>query len=124
MREPTKEEKAEAHGLVYGVEYDPEPNYLRLIVERDDARAERDLATAARDDIHRRFVEANEAATDLVVQLAAANRRTEKWERLYPCDKCGVLRTKAEGGTVFTVCEECWDKTADETPETADEAAS
>jgi hypothetical protein len=31
-------------------------------------------------------------------------------ERIYPCDDCGKLRTKAEGGTVFTVCDECWEK--------------
>jgi hypothetical protein len=31
-------------------------------------------------------------------------------ERIYPCRKCGVLRTKAEGGTVFTVCDGCWDE--------------
>ncbi len=31
-------------------------------------------------------------------------------ERIYPCDDCGKLRSKNEGGTVFTVCEECWDK--------------
>lgn len=30
-------------------------------------------------------------------------------EPTYPCDRCGVLRTKAEGGTTFTVCDECWD---------------
>lgn len=30
--------------------------------------------------------------------------------RVYPCDKCGVLRSQDEGGTVFTVCDECWDK--------------
>lgn len=30
--------------------------------------------------------------------------------RLYPCDHsgCDVMRTKAEGGTTFTVCEEHW----------------
>ena len=28
----------------------------------------------------------------------------------YPCDECGKLRTKDEGGTTFTVCDECWDK--------------
>lgn len=33
----------------------------------------------------------------------------EKVERIYPCVKCGKLRTKAEGGTIFTVCDECWD---------------
>lgn len=31
-------------------------------------------------------------------------------ERIYPCAECGTLRSKAEGGTVFTVCDDCWDK--------------
>jgi len=31
-------------------------------------------------------------------------------ERIYPCADCGKLRSKAEGGTTFTVCDECWDK--------------
>lgn len=30
-------------------------------------------------------------------------------ERVYPCAKCPKMRTKAEGGNVFTVCEACWD---------------
>ena len=30
-------------------------------------------------------------------------------EPTYPCSECGTLRTKAEGGTTFTVCDECWD---------------
>ena len=30
--------------------------------------------------------------------------------RVYPCDNCGKLRSKAEGGTTFTVCEACWSK--------------
>lgn len=28
----------------------------------------------------------------------------------YPCHDCGKLRTKEEGGTTFTVCDDCWDK--------------
>jgi len=28
----------------------------------------------------------------------------------YPCDKCGKLRTADEGGTTFTICDECWKK--------------
>lgn len=28
---------------------------------------------------------------------------------VHPCAKCGVMRTEAEGGTTFTVCDECWD---------------
>jgi len=31
-------------------------------------------------------------------------------EKKYPCDRCGKLRTKDEGGTTFTVCDDCWDK--------------
>jgi hypothetical protein len=31
-------------------------------------------------------------------------------EDAYPCTKCGKLRTKDEGGTVFSYCDECWDK--------------
>lgn len=29
----------------------------------------------------------------------------------YPCADCGAPRTKAQGGTVFTACDACWDKT-------------
>ena len=29
-------------------------------------------------------------------------------ERIYPCVKCGLLRSKAEGGTTFSVCDSCW----------------
>lgn len=31
-------------------------------------------------------------------------------KRIYPCIECGVMRSKNEGGTTFTVCDECWDK--------------
>lgn len=31
-------------------------------------------------------------------------------DRIYPCEECGKLRTKSEGGTLYTVCDECWDK--------------
>lgn len=39
-----------------------------------------------------------------------AHGGTETEERRYPCDRCGKMRTKAEGGTVFTVCDACWEK--------------
>jgi hypothetical protein len=29
--------------------------------------------------------------------------------RIYPCAKCGVMRSKSEGGTTFTVCDDCWE---------------
>ena len=28
---------------------------------------------------------------------------------IYPCDNCGRLRNIAEGGNIFTLCDECWD---------------
>ena len=30
--------------------------------------------------------------------------------KLYPCADCGVPRTEDEGGRIFTVCDECWDR--------------
>ena len=35
---------------------------------------------------------------------------TIEQQRIYPCDDCGKLRSKSEGGEVFTVCDECWDR--------------
>ena len=31
-------------------------------------------------------------------------------KKIYHCIDCGKLRSKDEGGTVFTVCDECWEK--------------
>ena len=42
--------------------------------------------------------------------VAGAARGSGAGETLYPCVDCGTLRTKAEGGTTFTVCDECWEK--------------
>jgi hypothetical protein len=30
--------------------------------------------------------------------------------RIYPCADCGLMRSRSEGGTTFTVCDVCWDK--------------
>jgi hypothetical protein len=38
-------------------------------------------------------------------------------EAIYPCADCGVMRTKDEGGTTFTVCDKCWDKKHKPSPE-------
>ena len=40
----------------------------------------------------------------------AANDGVPSAEPTYPCAECGALRTKDEGGTTFTVCDACWDK--------------
>lgn len=41
--------------------------------------------------------------------LASHPASLEDTERIYPCAKCGIMRSKAEGGTTFTVCDACWD---------------
>jgi len=38
------------------------------------------------------------------------NKDRELEEKKYPCVDCGKLRTAGEGGTTFTVCDECWRK--------------
>ncbi len=45
-------------------------------------------------------------AIDTLIAHASQPQEGEK----YPCKDCGKLRTKAEGGTTFTLCDECWDK--------------
>lgn len=34
-------------------------------------------------------------------------------EKIYPCADCGLMRSEAEGGTIFTLCDICWDKDAE-----------
>jgi hypothetical protein len=41
---------------------------------------------------------------------AIALLRPTDTDRVYPCLHCDKMRTKDEGGTVFSVCDECWDK--------------
>ena len=51
------------------------------------------------------------------VRIAVAIN-TDK-ETLYPCatKECKAMRTKEEGGTTFTVCDDCWDKLYPPIPE-------
>jgi hypothetical protein len=35
---------------------------------------------------------------------------SEADEKIYPCYDCGLLRSKKEGGTTFTVCDKCWER--------------
>lgn len=42
--------------------------------------------------------------------LDAGKDVPENSKKIYPCVDCGKMRSKDEGGTVFTVCEICWDK--------------
>ena len=34
----------------------------------------------------------------------------DKAALIYPCVDCGKMRSQNQGGTTFTVCDECWDK--------------
>ncbi len=36
--------------------------------------------------------------------------RNDPDAKIYPCSDCGKMRSQNEGGTVFTVCDSCWDK--------------
>lgn len=47
---------------------------------------------------------------DAQIDKALGQDWPAKQPRIYPCVKCGALRTKDEGGEVFTVCDDCWDK--------------
>ena len=46
-----------------------------------------------------------------------AEHKSPSPEAIYPCADCGVMRTKDEGGTTFTVCDKCWDKKHKPSPE-------
>lgn len=55
-----------------------------------------------------RRAENNSQIAWLAADLLAAAEIVERAEPNYPCEKCGKGRTKEEGGTVFTVCDDCW----------------
>lgn len=42
--------------------------------------------------------------------LRAIDQRDAKATVENPCARCGISRTVAEGGRIFTVCDDCWDK--------------
>jgi hypothetical protein len=46
------------------------------------------------------------AAIDACQKAVESNGEKEE---MYPCDKCGKLRTKSEGGTTFSICDDCWE---------------
>jgi len=68
--------------------------------------------------VEQELAEARMKIVELESKLPQAK---EDDERKYPCDMCGKLRSKNEGGTTFTVCDECWDKShLEETPKRID----
>ncbi len=56
------------------------------------------------------------AQTQAKISFKAGMEKAVKWIKqkslVEHCDPdvCGKLRTKAEGGTTFTVCDKCWSK--------------
>ena len=59
-----------------------------------------------------RVVEAvNRRTASPVAPEGAAPTPPTSDQRAYPCASCGVMRSASEGGTVFTVCDACWDDT-------------
>jgi hypothetical protein len=101
---------------------------LQKLAECDDERIhQHGLAEAARADAAR-LMEALAGMEDACAAVAswssesvdysdparvaarAALAGTPEPDRIYPCADCGKMRSKAEGGTTFTVCDVCWDK--------------
>jgi len=53
----------------------------------------------------------DEIMDEIFEQPLSVNKDIEVGEeKTYPCIKCNKLRTKAEGGTTFSVCDDCWNK--------------
>jgi hypothetical protein len=78
----------------------------RAEAERDALRAAARSAVAA---LSQKMV--FPADVDLAIKnlTEALADRVPDHERRYPCAKCGKLRTEAEGGTTFDVCDTCYD---------------
>lgn len=43
-------------------------------------------------------------------RLSTSGQEIAPDDRKYPCMDCQTMRSEAEGGKIFSVCEECWDK--------------
>jgi hypothetical protein len=71
------------------------------IANRVDAEDERDALRAERDALQRPQPKEE--------SLGEVATWFEPREPTYECVKCGLRRTKAQGGTTFTVCAKCWD---------------
>lgn len=87
--------------------------YLSLKAERDIlklALAEESgylkRASAERDALKSRLAEESEPRIE----------HRDVCHASYPCEDCGKVRSRAEGGTTFTVCDDCWDKRQSEPP--------
>ena len=50
------------------------------------------------------------AERELSASPAGYSLELDKDALIYPCAECGKMRSQNQGGTTFTICDECWDK--------------
>ena len=55
-------------------------------------------------------ISGNQCGTDTHLIGYPCQCATCRRAKIYPCEECGKLRSQDEGGTIFTVCDACWDK--------------
>ena len=59
--------------------------------------------------VMRCLVSKNPCGTDTHMVGQPCQCENCKNAQVYSCEDCGKMRSQNEGGTVFTVCDECWD---------------
>lgn len=84
-----------------------EIEHLREQNER--IKSENARLTAVVEAVRKRYTPAIAGCCEICDALRALDKPCDD-DRIYPCDDCGKMRSKNEGGTTFTVCDECWDK--------------
>lgn len=47
---------------------------------------------------------------DCELHMTGFHKQNRNKDKIYPCESCGILRSKDEGGNTFTVCNECQNK--------------
>ncbi len=62
---------------------------------------------------HHRWIREGDAIINDTEIVCREVFEREYAEKQFACADCGALRTKAEGGTTFTVCDDCWDRKED-----------
>jgi hypothetical protein len=82
--------------------------------QSEQPKTAEDRAESVRNDLFAGFDEwwnkrgyANDCPSDR--HLAEDAWKAARGMKYYPCIKCGAWRTREEGGTMFTVCDECCD---------------
>jgi len=82
----------------------------RQYAGQDEAVIEVDLARPGMKDRTVWTCENSHEPCALTYNWLVCQCETCKNAPLFPCLKCGVMRSQREGGSTFTICEECWNK--------------